>query len=113
MLATGLYGIVSYAVAQRTHEFGIRMAMGTLRRDVLQLVVGSTMALIGVGTAIGLASSMALTRVLSRFIEGWNASAPVAYVAVDGVLAFTGLLACWLPARRATAIDPMAALRRE
>jgi putative ABC transport system permease protein len=69
--------------------------------------------LIGVGTVIGLASSMALTRVLSRFIEGWNASDPVAYVAVAGVLAFTGLLACWFPARRATAIDPMAALRRE
>jgi predicted permease len=113
LAATGLYSIVSYTVAQRTHEFGIRMALGAQRRHVLQLVAGSTMSLIGVGTAIGLASSIALTRVLSRFIEGWNARDPVAYVAVAVVLAFTGLLACWFPARRATAIDPMAALRRE
>ena len=113
LAATGLYSVVSYTVVQRTHEFGIRMALGAQRRHVLQLVAGSTIALIAVGTVIGLASSMALTRVISRFVEGWNARDPIAYVAVAAVLAFTGLLACWFPARRATAIDPMAALRRD
>jgi putative ABC transport system permease protein len=80
---------------------------------VLQLVAGSMMALIAIGTVIGLSGSMALSRVISRFIEGWNPRDPVAYISVAAVLAFTGLLACWFPARRATAIDPMAALRRD
>jgi ABC-type antimicrobial peptide transport system permease subunit len=71
------------------------------------------MALIVMGTVIGLTGSIALSRVISRFIEGWNPRDPVAYVTVTVVLAFTGLLACWVPARRATAVDPMAALRRE
>jgi predicted permease len=113
LAATGLYSVVSYTVAQRTHEFGIRMALGAQRRHVLRLVAGSMMALIGMGTVIGLTGSMALSRVISRFIEGWNPRDPVAYVTVAAVLVFTGLLACWLPARRATAIDPMAALRRD
>lgn len=112
LAATGLYSVVSYTVAQRTHEFGIRMALGAQRGQVLRLVAGSMMALIAVGTLIGLTSSMALSRLISRFIEGWNPRDPVAYVTVATVLVLTGLLACWFPARRATAIDPMAALRR-
>jgi len=113
LAATGLYSLVSYTVAQRTHEFGIRMALGAQRRHVLQLVTGSVMALIAIGTVIGLSGSMALSRVISRFIEGWNPRDPVAYVAVAAVLALTGLLPCWFPARRATTIDAMAALRRD
>jgi predicted permease len=113
LAASGLYSLISYTVAQRTHEFGIRMALGAQRRHVLRLVAGSMTALIAIGTAIGLSCSVALSRVISRFIEGWNPRDPVAYVAVTLVLAVTGLLACWFPARRATAIDPMAALRRE
>ncbi len=113
LAATGLYSVVSFTVAQRTHEFGIRMALGAQRRHVLQLVAGSMTALIAIGTAAGLAGSMALSRVISRFVEGWNPRDPVAYIAVAAVLIFTGLLACWFPARRATAIDPMAALRHD
>ena len=113
LAATGLYSVVSYTVAQRTHEFGIRMALGAQRRHVLRLVAGSMMVLIAIGTAAGLAGSMALSQVTSRFVEGWNPRDPVAYVAVAAVLVFTGLLACWFPARRATAIDPMAALRHD
>jgi putative ABC transport system permease protein len=113
LAATGLYSVVSYTVAQRTHEFGIRMALGAQRHHVLRLVAGSMMALIATGTVIGLTCSIALSRVISRFIEGWNPRDPVAYVTVAAVLVFTGLLACWFPARRATAIDPMDALRRD
>ncbi|HTS66519.1 MAG TPA: ABC transporter permease [Candidatus Acidoferrales bacterium] len=113
LAATGLYSVVSYTVAQRTHEFGIRMALGAQRGHVLRLVAGSTVGLIAAGAAIGLAGSMALSRVISRFLEGWNPRDPVAYIAVAAVLLVTGLLACWFPARRATAIDPMAALGRD
>jgi predicted permease len=113
LAATGLYSVVSYTVAQRTHEFGIRMALGAQRGHVLRLVAGSMMALIAVGTVIGLTGSMALSGVISRFIEGWNPRDPVAYATVAAVLLFTGLLASWFPARRATAIDPMTALRRD
>jgi putative ABC transport system permease protein len=113
LAATGLYSVVSYTVAQRTHEFGIRMALGAQRHHVLRLVAGSMMVLIAIGTAAGLASSMALSQVTSRFVEGWNPRDPVAYVAVAAVLVLTGLLACWIPARRATAIDPIAALRHD
>ena len=113
LAATGLYSVVSYTVAQRTHEFGIRMALGAQRGHVLRLVAGSMMALIAVGTVIGLTGSIALSRVISRFIEGWNPRDPVAYATVAAVLLFTGLLACWFPAHRATAIDPMTALRRD
>jgi putative ABC transport system permease protein len=113
LAATGLYSVVSYTVAQRTHEFGIRMALGAQRRHVLRLAAGSMMALIALGTVIGLTGSMALSRVISRFIEGWNPRDPIAYVTVAVLLVLTGLFACWFPARRATAIDPMAALRRD
>jgi predicted permease len=113
LAATGLYSIVSYAVAQRTHEFGIRMALGARRRDVLQLVAGSMMVLVAIGIVAGLAGSFALSGMISRFVEGWNPRDPIAYVAVVTVLALTGLLACWFPARRATAIDPIAALRHD
>ena len=89
------------------------MALGAQRSHVLALVAGSTMALTAVGTAIGITGSIALSRVISGFIQGWNPRDPVAYVIVAAVLVFTGLLACWFPARRATAIDPMAALRRD
>ena len=113
LAATGLYSVVSYTVAQRTHEFGIRMALGAQRGHVLRLVAGSILVLVAIGTAAGLAGSIAVSRLISRYVEGWNPRDPVAYVAVAAVLLFTGLLACWFPARRATAIDPMAALRHD
>ena len=89
------------------------MALGARRGHVLRLVAGSMMALIAVGTVIGLTGSIALSRVISCFIEGWDPRDPVAYVTVAAGLVFTGLLACWFPARRATAVDPMVALRRD
>ncbi|HKE25275.1 MAG TPA: ABC transporter permease [Bryobacteraceae bacterium] len=113
LAATGLYSIVSYTVAQRTHEFGIRMALGARRGDVLQLVAGSITVLLTVGIIAGLTGSLALSGMISRFVEGWNPRDPVAYVVVVTVLALTGLLACWFPVRRATTIDPMAALRHD
>ena len=113
LAATGLYSVVSFGVAQRKHEFGIRMALGARRRHVVQLVAGSMTMLIGIGIAIGLAGSMALSRLISRFVEGWNPRDPVAYIAVVAVLALTALLACWFPVRHATTIDPIAALRRD
>ena len=113
LAAMGLYSVVAYTVAQRTHEVGIRMALGAQRSHILRLVTGSMMALIGIGTAAGLAVSIALSRFISRVVEGWNARDPVAFVAVAAELALTGLAACWLPARRATAIDPMKALRQD
>ena len=113
LAATGLYSVVSYAVAQRTQEFGIRMALGARPRHVLQLVAGSVTALIAAGSFAGLAGSLALSGTIARFVAGWNPHDPVAYVAVVAVLAFTGLLACWLPARRATGIEPADALRHD
>jgi hypothetical protein len=113
LAATGLYSIVSYAVAQRTHEFGIRMALGAQRRQVLQLVAGSIAALIATGTIAGIAVSVALSGTTARYIQGWNPRDPMAYVAVVAVLALAGLVACYLPARRATGVDPMAALRHD
>jgi hypothetical protein len=113
LAATGLYSVVSFGVAQRTHEFGIRMALGAQRRHVVRLVAGSMIALIGIGTAAGLAGSIALSRVISGFVEGWNPRDPIAYIVVVAVLALTALLACWFPVRHATAIDPVAALRRD
>jgi len=80
---------------------------------VLRLVAGSILVLVAIGTAASLAGSIAVSRLISRYVEGWNLRDPVAYVAVAAVLLFTGLLACWFPARRATAIDPMAALRHD
>ena len=113
LAASGLYSVVSYTVAQRTPEFGIRIALGAQRRHVLEIVLGSVTALMGVGAVIGLVSSWALSSLIARYIEGWNPRDLWAYAAVVAVLGFVALLACWIPARRATHISPMAALRHE
>jgi len=113
LAASGFYSVVSYTVARRIPEFGIRMALGAQRHHVLQLVFGSIGVLMGVGTTIGLLGSWALSSVIARFIEGWNPRDPIAYLAVTAVLVLTGLAACWIPARRATGIQPMAALKHE
>jgi putative ABC transport system permease protein len=113
LAATGLYSVVSYAVAQRTQEFGIRMALGARPRHVLKLVAGSVTALIAAGALAGLAGSVALSGTIARFVAGWNPRDPIAYVVVVAVLVFTGLVACWIPARRATGIEPADALRHD
>jgi putative ABC transport system permease protein len=111
--AGGLYGLMAYAVMQRRREIGVRMALGATRRDVRRLVLGRALRVIGTGVVAGLAGAFAVTRVLRAFLFGVTTSDPIAFTLVTLLLMLVGLMAAWLPARRATRIDPSAALRAD
>jgi predicted permease len=114
LIATcGLYGLMAYAVTQRRREIGVRMALGADRRDVLRLVLTRALRIVAVGLIVGLAGAAGVTRVLQRFLFGVTPTDPIAFTAVTLLLMAVGLMAAWLPARRATRIDPCAALRAE
>jgi len=109
----GLYGVLACAVAQRTREIGIRVALGARRWDVLNLVVNQGMRLVLIGLAVGLLGAIALTRVLDRLLFETNPTDPLTFLAVSSTLVAVAFVACWLPARRAARVDPMVALRTE
>jgi putative ABC transport system permease protein len=113
LAVVGIYGVMSYSVTERAREIGIRVALGARRRDLLGLIVKRGMALVLGGALIGLGGAIAVTRLMTGLLYEVSATDPLTFSAVAGVLAAAALLACYLPARRATKVDPMIALRVE
>ena len=113
LACVGIYGVISYTVNQRTHEIGIRVALGAQRRDVARLVLGRSLGLTLLGVGIGLGGAFAVTRVLSDILFGISATDPVTFVGVPMLLLLVALAACCVPVRRAMRVDPMVALRYE
>jgi predicted permease len=111
LASIGLYGILGYSVSQRQREIGVRIALGAKRTAVLQLILRNGMTLVIIGLLIGFAGALAVTRLLSRLLYGVSAADPLSLVSAAAVLLGVALLACYLPARRASGIDPLAALR--
>ncbi len=113
LAAMGVYAVMAYAVNQRTQEFGVRLALGASRGDLYRLVLGQGLTLTALGCAAGLTLALAVTRLLSSFLYGISPFDPVTFLAVPLLLGLVALLACWVPARRATRVDPIIALRAE
>jgi putative ABC transport system permease protein len=113
LTATGLYGVMSYSVAQRTNEIGIRMALGAQTRDVLGLIVKDGVKMVGLGLLLGMGGALVLTRLLETLLFGVTTRDPVTFMLIAGLLSLVAMLACYIPALRATRVDPLEALRCE
>jgi ABC-type antimicrobial peptide transport system permease subunit len=113
LAAIGIYGVMAYAVAERTREIGIRMALGAGSGDVVKMVLGHALVIIGIGVTLGLAGSFALTRVIKSALYGVTATDPTTYVGISALLLLVAIIACLVPTRRAVAVHPTIALRYE
>jgi ABC-type antimicrobial peptide transport system permease subunit len=113
LTAVGLFGVISYSVAQRTRELGIRMALGGKPADMLRLVIGQGVRLALLGIGAGLVAALALTRFLSSLLFGVSSTDPLSFIVVVAMLFAVVVLACYIPARRGSRVDPMVALRYE
>ena len=113
MCCVGVYGVISYLAGQRTREIGVRMALGAKRQDVARMMLGEAARVALLGVAVGLVGALAVTRLMAKLIFGISAHDPLTFVAVSILLSLVALAACYIPARRASKVDPMVALRYE
>lgn len=109
----GVYGVISYSTSQRTHEIGIRVALGAQQSEILRMILGQGFLIVAIGLIVGCAGAFAFARLISNFLVGISPADPATYSAVTIVLGLVALLACYIPARRAMRVDPMVALRYE